>query len=585
MINMMTMITLKSFATPVQPLRFFSAFILLLLIITASEYAVAATIQTSVDRNPVSIDESFQIIFTANESPDDDPDFSPLEKDFVVLNQTSSTNSSWINGKSSKTIQWLVNVMAKQRGSLIIPAIKFGKDYSQTGTVLVADNGNKNVSTDEDLYIDVEATPLNPYIQSQVFYTLRLYTKVDISQAQLNEPELSDAVIERLGEDNHFNTQVKGVAYSVTERKYAIFPQKSGKLTIKPLVLNAEVITNTRPMMNPFFNSQMSKTKRVESKAITLDVKPVPTPFTGKHWLSAEQLVLKQEWSSDLSQLKVGEPVTRTLSLVAKGTTVGQLPELNNTLTNAQLKTYPDQPVLQEQKKVDGLLAFREEKIAIIPSKTGATKLQAIEIPWFNTKTQQVEIASIPETTLTAITGATELTEAPKSPATTTVEPTPAPAINTGNDNPARINTVPQTNIWLWIAVFLAVGWLTTLGYFLRKQTVNQPIIEPSELDLNLTASIKALKLACANNDANAAKDALLIWGQLKFNSTNLCAIASDCEARLRDEILLLNQTLYGKELHQWQGKKLYQTFTENKAREKVATSTTDKSLEPLYRL
>ena len=549
MINMMTMITLKSFATPVQPLRFFSAFILLLLIITASEYAVAATIQTSVDRNPVSIDESFQIIFTANESPDDDPDFSPLEKDFVVLNQTSSTNSSWINGKSSKTIQWLVNVMAKQRGSLIIPAIKFGKDYSQTGTVLVADNGNKNVSTDEDLYIDVEATPLNPYIQSQVFYTLRLYTKVDISQAQLNEPELSDAVIERLGEDNHFNTQVKGVAYSVTERKYAIFPQKSGKLTIKPLVLNAEVITNTRPMMNPFFNSQMSKTKRVESKAITLDVKPVPTPFTGKHWLSAEQLVLKQEWSSDLSQLKVGEPVTRTLSLVAKGTTVGQLPELNNTLTNAQLKTYPDQPVLQEQKKVDGLLAFREEKIAIIPSKTGATKLQAIEIPWFNTKTQQVEIASIPETTLTAITGATELTEAPKSPATTTVEPTPAPAINTGNDNPARINTVPQTNIWLWIAVFLAVGWLTTLGYFLRKQTVNQPIIEPSELDLNLTASIKALKLACANNDANAAKDALLIWGQLKFNSTNLCAIASDCEARLRDEILLLNQTLYGKEL------------------------------------
>ena len=580
MINMMTMIPLKSFATPVQPLRFFSAFILLLLIITASEYAVAATIQTSVDRNPVSIDESFQIIFTANESPDDDPDFSPLEKDFVVLNQTSSTNSSWINGKSSKTIQWLVNVMAKQRGSLIIPAIKFGKDYSQTGTVLVADNGNKNVSTDEDLYIDVEATPLNPYIQSQVFYTLRLYTKVDISQAQLNEPELSDAVIERLGEDNHFNTQVKGVAYSVTERKYAIFPQKSGKLTINPLVLNAEVITNTRPMMNPFFNSQMSKTKRVESKAITLDVKPVPTPFTGKHWLSAEQLVLKQEWSSDLSQLKVGEPVTRTLSLVAKGTTVGQLPELNNTLTNAQLKTYPDQPVLQEQKKVDGLLAFREEKIAIIPSKTGATKLQAIEIPWFNTKTQQVEIASIPETTLTAITGATELTEAPKSPATTTVEPTPAPAINTGNDNPARINTVPQTNIWLWIAVFLAVGWLTTLGYFLRKQTVNQPIIEPSELDLNLTASIKALKLACANNDANAAKDALLIWGQLKFNSTNLCAIASDCEARL-----LLNQTLYGKELHQWQGKKLYQTFTENKAREKVATSTTDKSLEPLYRL
>ncbi len=569
--------TIKQLLKPEAGMRVFSFlgfFLLLLLLVTQSTFA--AEIKVSVDRNPVSLDESFQIIFTATEAPDDDPNFSPLEQDFSILNQSSGSSSSWINGKSSKTVQWTLNVMAKQAGNLVIPAVKFGKDVSESSTILVTENAaKKEVNTDEDLFIEVEATPKNPYIQSQVFYTLRLYTKVDISQARLNEPELADAVIERLGEDSNYNTQVNGVNYSVTERKYAFFPQKSGKLTIKPLVLTAEVLTGNRPGFNGFFNSQMSKTKRVESKAITLDVKPVPASFTGQHWLSAEQLVLKQEWSGDIQQMKVGEPLTRTLTLLAKGTTVGQLPELNTTNTNDQLKAYPDQPVLQEQKKVDGLLAFREEKIALIPSKAGSYTLPAIEIPWFNTKSQKMEIARIPETTLTTVAVATQSVAI--APAVTSAIPQ---KIETG----PVIKSPQETNIWLWVSVFLAVGWLITVIVFLIKRTVKKPVIENSDLEISLKECIKNLKKACTNNDAVAAKDALLEWGRKKFNASNLGAIAGFCDARLRDEILHLNHTLYGKEIGQWHGKKLFQTFTENKAREKIATPV-DKSLEPLYRL
>ena len=61
-------------------------------------------------------------------------------------------------------------------------------------------------------------------------------------------------------------------------------------------------------------------------------------------------------------------------------------------------------------------------------------------------------------------------------------------------------------------------------------------------------------------------------------------AVAGFCDARLRDEILLLNQTLYGKDSTTWQGKKLFQAFTENKARAAVKV-TEDKSLEPLYKI
>jgi hypothetical protein len=571
-----TMMTLKPFVKPDVEMRLVTAllfFLLAMMLLPAP--LLAADISVAVDRNPVSLDESFQIIFTATQSPDDDPDFSPLEQEFSILNQSTSSSSSWVNGKSSKKVQWTLIVMAKKWGSLLIPSIRFGQDASHSSAVLVTDKvAKKTLNSDEELYVEVEATPESPFIQSQVFYTLRLVTKVDISQARLNEPELADAVIERLGEDSNYNTQINGVNFSVTERKYAIFPQKSGQLTIKPVVLTAEILTNSRPSFNGFFNSQMSKTKRVESKAIVLDVKPVPTSFTGKHWLTAEQLVLKQEWSGDIQQMKVGEPLTRTLSLVAQGATVGQLPELNSLATNDQLKVYPDQPILQEQKKVEGLLAFREEKIALMPSKVGAYTLPAIEIPWFNTKSQKMEIASIPETVINAI-SATVADEMPASV---------APVAPQKVEASAGIESSKQAITWFWVSVFLGVGWLITVVFFLTKHRFKKTVIENNEADVNLKGCVKTLKNACRNNDAVSAKNALLDWGRQKFNSNNLGTIAVFCDARLRDEIILLNKVLYGKELSQWQGKKLFQAFTENKAREKIA-DTEDKSLEPLFRL
>ncbi|TAK64258.1 BatD family protein [Methylobacter sp.] len=557
-------------------------FLLLLLnVATANVFAAQTQISVSFDRNPVSLDESFQIIFTANDTPDNDPDFTPLEQDFEILGQSQSSNSSWINGQSSKTIQWTLNVMAKHPGSLTVPPVKFGDDVSQPASILVTQaTANKAVNTDDDLFLEVEANPESLYVQSQVLYTVRLYRRVDIAQAALNEPELGDAVIEKLGDDSNYNTQINGVNYLVTERKYAIFPQKSGSVTIKPLALTAEVMVNSRPSFNSFFNSRMTKTKKVLSKSVTLDVKPAPATFTGKHWLSAEHLVLKEEWSGDNQQMRVGEPLTRTLTLLAKGTTVGQLPELNANKINDQLKTYPDQPVLQEQKKPEGLIAFREEKIAIIPSKAGFYKLPAIEIPWFNTQTQKMEIAKIPETNITAL----EVEGAQQAPVTPVAPPMEQQPKKVEQPAPTVVSQPQQQNTWFWVAMFLGTGWLATLVYFLTKRPAKKPVEEKSEPELRLADSVKNLKKACADNNAVAAKDALLAWGRQKSGATSLGAIAELSDARLRDEILHLNQILYGKTADQWQGKKLFQAFAENKAREKIAIKEDDK-LEPLFRL
>lgn len=540
-----------------------------------------AQITATLDRNPVNLDESFRITFTATDAPDDEPDFTPLEQDFTILNQSQSDNSSWINGQVSRNIQWTLNVMAKNAGTLIVPAIHFGNSASRAITVKVIDTpDNNDPAAGDDLFLDASVDTDKPYLQAQVIYTLRLYTRVDIAQARLSEPELDDAVIEKLGNDNSFNTQIDGVGYSVTERKYAIFPQKSGRYTLAPLVLTAEVLNQGgRPLFDGFFNSPMARTRSIKSKAITLQVQPAPAAFTAPHWLPAEHMQLTQAWSGDVNAMTAGEPLTRTIKLQAKGATVGQLPELGVTAISEPLRAYPDQPVLQEQKNADGLSGYREEKIALLASKPGRYTLPEISVPWFDTRRQKMTIARIPETVITVM-------AAPGAPATAP-QPAPAPTQSTPIAQPARLSQ-PTTGYWPWLALTFALAWLATLGYFWAKRprsTEKSPADRSDEPPQpNLNDAINRLKKACAANDANAAKQALLDWGQIQGLPPGLAAIAEHCEARLRDEMLLLNQTLYSKETGPWNGKRLLQVFSEHQARAKL-TGIDDGGLRPLHRL
>lgn len=543
--------------------------------------ANAAEIVASVDRNPVSLNESFQIIFTAEATPDGEPDFKPLTKDFDILNQSQSTRSALINGTFSKTVQWKLNVMARHAGTLIIPAITFGDDSSRPLALTVTEEGDAEQPdlAGKDLFLEVQASPENPYVQAQVIYTLRFYRRVDITQASLNEPETADALIEKLGEDANYKTLVGGFSYHVTERKYAIFPQKSGTLHIPPLTLDAEVVTSGPPRFNGFFNRQLTRTKRVSSPPATLEVRPVPADYQG-HWLPAEGLSLTQEWSGDVRRMKVGEPLTRTLTLVAKSATVGQLPELHQSPDQIDLKSYPDQPMLKEDKKTDGLVAYRQEKIALIASKSGRYTLPAIEVPWFNIRTGEIEVAKIPATTLEVLAGAeTKAASTGRPPAQAVSEPE-------ASDKFASASIPSQSpNYWAWLSGFLAIGWLITLIYLFNSGR-RKPETPPTDaVDLSLRESVKALRKACQDNDARAAKDALIRWGRLKFNVGTLGALAPLCDARFRDEILRLNQWLYGKQTDSWQGKQLFQYFVENNKAMAQMKKDDDDSLEPLYRL
>lgn len=542
--------------------------------------AGATDIQVAVDRNPVGLGESFQITLTATEEPDGSPDFGPLQENFEIVNQQRSSNSSWVNGKSSRSEQWILTAMARQAGEILIPPIAFGADSSKPLKLSVKETTDEPKSNDE-LFLEVGASPEQPYVQSQVIYTLKLFRRVQITQASLSEPDIKDALVEKLGEDSTYATQIKGVDYWVTERKYAIFPQQSGVFTIAPLILNAEFISDRQPRsrFNGFFNRPNTENRRVASKALTLHVQPVPSSFKSTNWLSAESLELKENWSDASVQAKVGEPLTRTLTLIAKGTTVGQLPELLSKTPIDGIKTYPDQPVLREDKVSDGLSAFREEKVAIIASKPGEYWLPALEISWFNTRTQKAEVARLPSVKVKAV--AAPNADSPAQPTVKTESRADASPLAA---SPITVTSDADTRFWKLLSVALAAGWLLTILWFTRRSDRPRPTLKSAALAE--TPFEKSLKRACWENNPQAAKQALLQWGKAEFGADSLGALAACLQGALAAEILILNRSLYagGDETPSWSGQKLWDAF-HFKSKTAASVVPENEPLEPLYKI
>lgn len=545
------------------------------LCLTGSAYA--AEIQVSVDRNPVKLNESFQITFSASGQADGSPNFEPLREDFDILNQRRSNNVSWVNGKVTRNEQWVLSVMPTRVGDLTIPAVAFGSDNSQPLVVTVSDAPQASASGNDEIFLEVEATPEQAYVQSQVLYTLRIYFRVQITHSTLSDLDVKDALVEQLGEDSTYRTQINGVEYGVLERKYAIFPQQSGLFTIPPMILNTEVVSGRQSRFNGFFNRQITENRRASSKAVTLNVQPVPKDFDGSVWLSAESLELTETWSDDRLQSRVGEPLTRTIRLAAKGTTVGQLPELASQVTMAGLKTYPDQPVLNEEKHSDGLLAVREEKLAYIPNKAGGYTLPAVTIQWFNTRTQSMEQASLPAVTLHALPAAD-------------VGHTSQAVVQPGSESETTMPLIQSTPVtdagfWPWLASFLALGWLSNVWWLLRRRVSISPKSQQAEPDTQSLSAERELKKACAVNDPLAARQALLSWGRACFGVENLNALATKCAEPLAAELLQLNRHLYAAQSSAWAGDSLWRVFNEQGKISQKPQAVDESALEPLFKL
>ena len=531
----------------------YSLWILLLALVFGSDL-VQAKVTVSIDRNPVRFNESFQLFFEADASVDSDPDFSPLQQYFQILNTSQSNNISIINGKYQRSLKWTLLAMPKLEGDFVLPAIKFGKDKSELFRVEVKPASQSSMPGGEGLTFELTSDDAPLYVQSQVIVTLRLMSDSSISGYQMSDLVIEDmdVVIEPLGEVKQYQTRLDDNPYLVLEKQFALFPQQSGVLNIGPIRAEVQYGSRSRSIFDPFQSS--GNLKRVSSDKLSLQVLAKPESFNAPFWLPSTAVKLSEDWRGDLSQITAGEPVTRIISLTADGLTAAQLPDLSQ-LDVAGIKQYLDKPVFEDKRSSRGINGIRRQRTAIIATGAGRYTLPEIAIPWWNLETGKQEVARLPARTI-------EVNRAVSEAAVLQPEAELIPVLS-GDPVKSVVGQAESISYWMWVSVLLAVGWVaSTLVWWVRRSGINWRRTESTDsIEISLRKAKMNLHRACLSNNASQVRSTLLSWADAMVVSQkfdNLNQVTHYFGNPLKQQVDRLNQAIYSPSKDGWNGELLW---------------------------
>lgn len=489
-----------------------------------------AEVSAQLSQNQVSLGDTFNLIINQDTSTSTGiPDLTPLQKDFSIVGTEQSMKYSLINGVAQSQRQWTVILLPKKSGPLQIPALTIGNEKTQPLSIEVGGSPNAQpdqmpgTMPDSGMQLLTTVSTDKPYINQQVIYTVRLYNSRRLLDADYQPPEVKDALLFPLGEVRRYQVIKDNQAYEVEEQQYAIFPQKSGQLTIKS------------PVFTGLVYAAVPKRVKATDKDIQLEIKPIPASYQGKDWLPAYDLGLTDSYENTNQKIEQGSTLTRTIKITAVGSPAQLLPELDFPSSKA-LSTYPEKPEDHTSLQADNLQGTRIIKVTYLLNQSGKIMIPELRIPWFNLKTGKQAYAVLPPRTLDVL------------PAT--VRANQNQIDNQISAKPAPLIEVEQTRSggwsWGWLVASLMTGlWLLTLAFW-RRQKGEQSLQTSHEKK----AALRELKAACEQNNPEYVKESLLAWARVQwphasiYNLSDIARLVNDLQ--FKKELNQLNQILYG---------------------------------------
>jgi hypothetical protein len=358
-----------------------------------------------------------------------------------------------------------------------------------------------------------------------------------------------------------------------------VFPQASGELVIPRLQFDATLGGSS------WFDRFGSAGKRVRLRSQEQRIRVLPPEPGAGAWLPARLLTVVETWDRSPNELRIGESVTRTLTLTANGLTAAQLPALPTTAVDG-LRLYPDKPELSDETADDGISGTRIERSAVIPQRAGDLQLPELRLRWWDTINRRFEEAVVPGRTIHV--QGTKASEPPAAPATAsraeagTDAATPVPA-STPEPGAALRAWQAACAVLAALAVFSMLQWRrATHG---ARASARAPT---TRTKLEEAERFSELHSACERNEAAAVPGLLLAWSRSALLAPAVRSLA-DLPGRLRSPDLqtLLNAlqaSRYAGATVAWDGAPLAACLVAIRSQLAVQrTRGPDAALPPLY--
>jgi len=517
---------------------------LLLLVSAANNSALAQTdlVEASLDRYELTRGETFVLTIRVHgQQGGVQMDMAPLQENFDIILTRTSSQLRTVNNRTESWTDYHLTLFPRTTGVLEVPSLQVAGIMTEPLEVNVLAQTQTAMTPGQTIYMETIINKKIVYVQEQLLFTIRLYYTINgIRNPQFTELEMDNTVIQMIGSPNQYEKLIDEQRYGVYEKQYVIFPQRSGELTIPDIVFRGEV---TDGSSNFVFRNTNTRTITAFSEGYTVEVKERPASFTSDTWLPAENVVITEEWSSDPTRIRVGDSISRTISITASGLDGAALPPLQNSQID-KLNLYPDPPSV-ERTFIDGkIVGKRTESWSMVALESGSVVLPEINVRWWDINNEQLNSATLPATMLV-------VAPAPNGaslPADVALD-SAAVAENATETDAARNNLLPdnmlmddlispaRTPPWITALAALAGALVILIWFFLQRRPARKPR-EPQQKNAEssmayadeIAASqeaqaFKRLEKTCMEKDPARIRLALIAWGRQFFQDANLITL------------------------------------------------------------
>jgi hypothetical protein len=384
--------------TYIKPWFFLSSLLISLLATTSKAQEITLTL----DRSELARGETLTLtIRVYDQRQGMQLDLTPLTENFDVLGTRTSSQVRSINGNTDIWTDYIITLFPLTEGSLRIPSLTISGQLTDELEVTVTNQGARSNQETDELFLEIEVNKDSLYVQEQLLFSIRLfYTINGIRNPVFTEIDIPDTVTQLIGSPNQYEKIIDGQRYGVYEKRYVIFPQKSGSLDIPDILFRGEVTDGSSSFVFRNLNTRRI-TAFIEGRTIDVVERPASAEILPT-WLPVTDLVMEESFSRPLSDLKVGDTFVRTIKMTANGVDGAVLPPFSP--SNIQgFNTYPD-PAKIERRFVNGsIVGERIESSTLVVLEDGNLSIPAIKIDWWNVDFDRLDSTIIQETMLRII--------------------------------------------------------------------------------------------------------------------------------------------------------------------------------------
>ncbi|MCC5940721.1 MAG: protein BatD [Balneolaceae bacterium] len=447
-----------------------------------------------------------------------------------ILSSTPSrsTSISIVNGRTTTSTTYTFNLIAREAGNFTIPPVHISIDGEERSTNPInieiiergqlSDDGRRQRP---DIYLEVSVDEQNPVPGQQIVASLNLYFRqgIEVTSFQPTAGWRTDGFwkeeLQNVRQPQAETVIIDGVRYrTATLMSYALFPSRSGQLTLSEFPLNVGV--RSQPSRNDPFGSFFgsgSNQRRVslESEPVTLNVTPLPVAENAVTMNAVGDLRVERRLSD--TEVTAGESIE--LITVVEGT--GNIPLIRRPEYNLPdgLELYTPQESSNVERRgltIRGDKTFTELMAARAP---GTYRIPAERVAVFNPQTRRYNYITLPELRFEALPSQNnQLTQV--SLQTARLQPVTGLAV-WSNDTTGSV----FGSFWFWLLLLIPAAVLVA-AYIKRKEVRRlETDIEFSRKYYAEERALERCRIARELVDKNNAKE---IYGTLHESVFNFIA-------------------------------------------------------------